>query len=51
MGQREKLGKEPSGRGQHIFEETGRNKKKKSILISKMLYISKILCITIEIAT
>lgn len=30
MGQREKLGKEPSGRGQHIFEETGRNKKKKA---------------------
>lgn len=28
MGQREKLGKEPSGRGPRIFEETGRNKKK-----------------------
>lgn len=50
MGQREKLGKEPSGRGQRIFEETGGNKKK-SILISKILYISKILCITIQITT
>lgn len=31
MGQQEKLGKGPSGRDRHIFEETGKEKKKKCI--------------------
>lgn len=38
MGQREKLGKEPSGRGQRIFEETGGNKKKKHIDKQNIIY-------------
>lgn len=37
MGQQEKLGKGPSGRDRHIFEETGKEKKK--VLISTILNI------------